>query len=118
MKAGCHLTGAMYMKCLMLPRVTHELPKETILVMVIPGTHEPTMEQINNNMEIGVQHMLYLGNGMYAGIMAWSAFSHIYPGHVFNVYGSNQLSFLVFFEVETSSLSDSSTEAKDTWADN
>lgn len=49
----------------MLPRVISNLPEETILVMVMLGPHEPTLAQMNNIMDIWVQHMLALEGSTY-----------------------------------------------------
>ena len=65
-KAGSHSTGAMYMTCCNNPRSLQQLQEETILVMVVPGPDEPTLEQMNKLINIWVQHMLVLGQGAQA----------------------------------------------------
>ncbi|KAG8221451.1 hypothetical protein J3R82DRAFT_1653 [Butyriboletus roseoflavus] len=43
-RAGCHSTGAFYAIICNNPCPICYLPKETILVMVIPGPTEPSLE--------------------------------------------------------------------------
>lgn len=62
-KAGSHSTGAMYMTCCNNPRSLQQLQEETILVMVVPGPDEPSLEQMNKLIDIWVRHMLALGQG-------------------------------------------------------
>ena len=56
----------MYMTCCNNPRSLQQLQEETILVMVVPGPDEPTLEQMNKLINIWVQHMLVLGQGAQA----------------------------------------------------
>ncbi|KAK0439175.1 hypothetical protein EV421DRAFT_1713692 [Armillaria borealis] len=47
-KGGCHSTGALYITICNNPRTIRYLREETILALVLPGPHEPTLEQLNN----------------------------------------------------------------------
>lgn len=47
MKRGHHSTGAMYLIICNNPRAKRYLREETILVCVMPGPTEPSLEQMN-----------------------------------------------------------------------
>lgn len=61
---GKYSCGAMYLTILNNPRTKRFLREETILVCVIPGPTEPSLEQLNAVIEPFVQEMLILGSGM------------------------------------------------------
>ncbi|TDL13640.1 hypothetical protein BD410DRAFT_872916 [Rickenella mellea] len=63
-KNSLHSTGALYMCCLNNPRGFRYLREETILVLLIPGPHEPSLEQINCVLEPVVLNFLKLGLGV------------------------------------------------------
>ncbi|KAF9222500.1 hypothetical protein BS17DRAFT_767723 [Gyrodon lividus] len=63
-KAGFHLIGAFYAVICNNPCSIHYLPEETILVMVMPGPEEPSLEQMNNLLEPFVESMLWLEKGV------------------------------------------------------
>lgn len=85
-KAGSHLTGAMYMTCCNTPRNIRSLQEETNLVMVMPGPHEPTLDQMNKIMNIWVQHMLLLGEGVSIDVIDLVILTRC-AGVKFDVYG-------------------------------
>ncbi|KIJ28204.1 hypothetical protein M422DRAFT_90591, partial [Sphaerobolus stellatus SS14] len=61
--AGCHSTGAMYVTIKNNPPALQYLMEETILICVIPGPHEPSLEQLNYILEPFVEgvQLLYQG---------------------------------------------------------
>lgn len=61
--SGRYSCGAMYATILNNPRQVRFHREETILVCVIPGPHEPSLEQLNAVIEPFVEDMLVLGNG-------------------------------------------------------
>jgi hypothetical protein len=61
--SGRYSCGAMYVTILNNPRHKRFLCNETILVCVIPGPTEPSLEQLNAVIEPFVAEMLLLGNG-------------------------------------------------------
>ena len=49
---GCiHSMGAVWLTILNLPRDIHYLYQNTILLMLPPGPHEPSLEQLNECMD-------------------------------------------------------------------
>ncbi|KAF8513519.1 hypothetical protein JB92DRAFT_2556387, partial [Gautieria morchelliformis] len=50
-KGSIHSTGAMYSTVINNPRAVRFLGEETFLICVIPGPHEPSLEQINHVFE-------------------------------------------------------------------
>jgi hypothetical protein len=50
-KGSIHSTGAMYATIINNPGAVRFLEEETILVCVIPGPHEPSLEQLNHIIE-------------------------------------------------------------------
>lgn len=61
--AGKYSCGAMYATILNNPYPKRFLREETVLVCVIPGPSEPSLEQLNSVIEPFVEEMLTLGNG-------------------------------------------------------
>ncbi|KAF8511756.1 hypothetical protein JB92DRAFT_3117700 [Gautieria morchelliformis] len=62
-KGSIHSTGAMYATIINNPRAVRFLEEETILVCVIPGPHEPSLEQINHIIEPFIRDV----NTLYGG---------------------------------------------------
>lgn len=62
-KAGYHSTGAFYAVICNNPCTIRYLAEETILVMVIPGPDEPSLEQMNHLLEPFVESLLRLEKG-------------------------------------------------------
>lgn len=62
-KSGYHSTGAFYAVICNNPRSIRYLPEETILVMVLPGPDEPSLEEMNYLLEPFVESMLRLEKG-------------------------------------------------------
>lgn len=62
-KGGCHSTGALYITICNNPQTIRYLREETILTLVLPGPHEPTLEQLNNVLVPLIHDLknLYLG---------------------------------------------------------
>ena len=62
-KGSIHSTGAMYATIINNPRAIRFLCEETILICVVPGPREPSLEQLNYILEPFVQdvHILYGG---------------------------------------------------------
>lgn len=56
-------TGAIYLSIVNNPRAIRFLSEETILFSALPGPHEPTVEQLNNVLEILVEKVLRLYRG-------------------------------------------------------
>jgi hypothetical protein len=50
-KGRIHSTGAVYLTILNLPRDIRYLHENTILLMLPPGPHEPSLEQLNECMD-------------------------------------------------------------------
>ncbi|TFK63271.1 hypothetical protein BDN72DRAFT_803396 [Pluteus cervinus] len=67
---GKHSTGAVYLTLCNNPRGIRYLREETALVLVIPGPHEPSLEQMNECLKFIVR-----------------GFSRLYKGVDFHVYG-------------------------------
>ncbi|KAG0693990.1 hypothetical protein DFH29DRAFT_881020 [Suillus ampliporus] len=63
-KLGYHSMGAFYAVICNNPRSIHYLPEETILVMVMPGPDEPSLEEMNYLLEPFVESMLRLEKGV------------------------------------------------------
>ncbi|KIK44122.1 hypothetical protein CY34DRAFT_54623, partial [Suillus luteus UH-Slu-Lm8-n1] len=63
-KSGYHSTGAFYAVICNNPRSIRYLPEETILVMVLPGPDEPSLEEMNYLLEPFVESMLRLEKGV------------------------------------------------------
>ncbi|KAJ7291750.1 hypothetical protein C8J57DRAFT_948984, partial [Mycena rebaudengoi] len=63
-KGGNHSTGAVYMTLLNNPIAFQSLREETDLVMMPPGPHEPSLEQLNHVFFWFVQSMKQLYNGV------------------------------------------------------
>ncbi|EIW82591.1 hypothetical protein CONPUDRAFT_142843 [Coniophora puteana RWD-64-598 SS2] len=61
---GPHSTGAFYVVICNNPRKIRYLAEETMLVMVLPGPHEPTLEQLNKLMSLFAQTMRRLMGGV------------------------------------------------------
>ncbi|KAG1717310.1 hypothetical protein EDB19DRAFT_1840448 [Suillus lakei] len=59
-KLGYHSTGAFYAVICNNPRSIRYLPEETILIMVMPGPNEPSLEEMNYLLEPFVESMLCL----------------------------------------------------------
>jgi hypothetical protein len=59
-----HSTGALYLTLCNNPRNIRFLREETELLMVLPGPTEPSLEEMNNVMDLFVDHMCALGKGM------------------------------------------------------
>lgn len=68
---GKYSCGAMYATILNNPTEKRFLREETILVCVIPGPTEPSLEQLNSIIEPFVEEMMLLKNGMSYHIHAW-----------------------------------------------
>ena len=62
-RSRLHSTGAIYVTILNNPRAKRFLPQETILYCVIPGPHEPTLEQLNYITEPLVDELQRLERG-------------------------------------------------------
>ncbi|KAG1855341.1 hypothetical protein DFJ58DRAFT_880847 [Suillus subalutaceus] len=63
-KLGYHSTGVFYAVICNNPRSIHYLPEETILVMVMPGPDELSLEEMNYLLEPFVESMLRLEKGV------------------------------------------------------
>ncbi|KAH7917473.1 hypothetical protein BV22DRAFT_1026280 [Leucogyrophana mollusca] len=61
---GSHSTGAFYAVICNNPRTIRYLAEETILIMVIPGPHEPSLEQMNHLLNPFVESILRLSKGV------------------------------------------------------
>ena len=59
-----HSTGALYLTLCNNPRNIRFLREETELLMALPGPLEPSLEEMNNVMDLFVDHMYALGKGM------------------------------------------------------
>jgi hypothetical protein len=62
-KHHSHSTGALYFVVLNNPRSVRYRREETVLAMIMPGPHEPNQEQMNNIMDLWVDHLLELSKG-------------------------------------------------------
>ncbi|EIW73997.1 hypothetical protein CONPUDRAFT_68070, partial [Coniophora puteana RWD-64-598 SS2] len=60
----CHSTGAFYVVICNNPRSIRYAAEETILAMVLPGPHEPNLQQLNNLMDVFVNSAMRLGQGV------------------------------------------------------
>jgi hypothetical protein len=58
-----HSTGALYFVVLNNPRELRYRREETVLVMVMPGPHEPDQDQLNSILELFVNDLLELYQG-------------------------------------------------------
>ena len=63
MKRGQHSTGAIYLVICNNPRAKRYLREETILVCVIPGPTEPSLEQMNSVIDPMVEDLKKLYGG-------------------------------------------------------
>ncbi|OSD03378.1 hypothetical protein PYCCODRAFT_1365629 [Trametes coccinea BRFM310] len=64
LKRGNYSVGAIYLTICNNPRSKRFLPEETMLLAVIPGPEEPSLEQLNSILEIFVPELLELYNGI------------------------------------------------------
>ena len=69
-RSRAYSTGAIYVTILNNPRSKRFLPQETILYCVIPGPHEPTLEQLNQITEPLCQELQALYKGQLPGYQA------------------------------------------------
>jgi hypothetical protein len=88
---SCHSTGALYLTLCNNPRGIRFLREETILVMLPPGPHEPTLEQLNKVMILFVKNMKKLYNGMSGTYSFCLCKSKDHSGVHFRVFGQQEL---------------------------
>ena len=69
------------MTCCNNPQSIQQLQEETILVMVVLGPDEPTLEEMNKLIDIWVQYMLRLGQGVHTYLLVIAT----------NVFGRNEV---------------------------
>ena len=68
-KSGKHSSGALYVTICNTPREKRFRREETILAAVIPGPHEPSLEQLNNVIRPFVDDVLQLHQGEYFNVI-------------------------------------------------
>ncbi|KAJ2970782.1 hypothetical protein NUW54_g12655 [Trametes sanguinea] len=64
LKRGNYSVGAIYLTICNNPRSKRFLPEETLLLAVIPGPDEPSLEELNSVFEIFIPELLELYNGI------------------------------------------------------
>lgn len=64
MKRGKYSVGAVYCTIANNPRAKRFLQEETILLAIIPGPEEPSLEQLNSILEVFVAEAQRLYSGM------------------------------------------------------
>lgn len=63
MDKASHSTGALYFTLCNNPRGIRFLREETDLLMMIPGPNEPTLDQMNNIMDLVVSTLKTMAKG-------------------------------------------------------
>lgn len=88
LSGGSYSTGVLWVSIDNLPRAIRFLRENTFLILVIPGPHEPTTDQLNGLMEPFVQELRDLEEGNYLVSDIFPVMTKItYTGEDFPVFG-------------------------------